>query len=321
MSSIHTDYIASVMTDGEDLSAADAYIIGEPCHLTLSYSEYQQVLAGDIEWSSRTGYETVCPGFSAIGRSGMVIVNKGNASSNSNFVGRYVTVSDNTGLQPTDPHESVINIKGFKQDEPTAWTDVPSGILAFTLSGDDSLSETLKGRNNNQGGAFYNDSITVDVIDIKTYNQDVNKLTYELSERHAGSLDFYHTKLDSVGGDSTSCYLESIVDKNSDKVSVLINPYLSKNPGTWRNANNLPVKSVRVFRGMNQTYGEALGDGADRLAAYTSFAHQNGLSDVPNVSGSSINEELLLSGFMSAISSLNTLDPGNNLYNFSKYSS
>jgi hypothetical protein len=321
MSSIHTDYIASVMTTGEDLSAADAYIIGEPCHLTLSYSEYQQVLAGDIEWASRVGHETVCPGFSAIGRSGMVIVNKGNASSNSDFVGRYVTVSDNTGLQPTDPHENVINIKSFKQDEPTTWTDVPSDILSFTLSGDDSLSETLKGRDTSQGGSFYNDSITVDVIDIKVYNQDVNKLTYELSERHTGSLDFYHTEFDHAGGKSKIHYLESIVDRDSNEVSVLINPHLSKNPGTWRNANNLPVKSVRVFRGTNQTYGEALGDETERLADYTSFVHQNSLLDVSNVSATSINEELLLSGFMVAISSLDKLSPGNNLYNLSKYSS
>lgn len=318
MGQSHTNYINKVLTHGVELSAADAYILGEPKHLVLSHDEYQKLLEGDINWRSKLGHENTFNGFDDIGKGGLVIVNKENAVSDKDFVGRYITVGDNTGCEPTNIAAKSIYVKSFKEDNATSWINVPSTVLSFSTSGEDSLSDDLKQRDSDQGTVHYNDSLTVDIIEIKKDKKDVNKLIYELSERHIGSLDYYHQNLDTDGGNKIT-YLQDTIDVNSKKISILVNPYFTKNVNTWRDDNNEPVKSVRVYSTVAD-YG-SLGGYESKYSKYHEFVKLHSLPGTPTVSADTLTESMFLSGYINGIDETDALNPGNNIYNLSRYGS
>ena len=276
MSQSYTDYINTATTSGVDITDGDIYLIGEPTHITLTNEEYQKLRAGDIDWQKTIAG---CRGFTYedIGKSMLIIVNEGSASTDINNIGRYIAISDNV------PGNDIKQIKSFKQDEPTGWDIVPGGILAFNVSGDDSLAEKIKDTDSRQDILDYNDTLTIDVVDIKRDQEDSKKLRYELTEQHSGSLDYFYTKLDSSGGSPHQNYLENNVNNNSEIISVLVNPYFSKHTGTWRNEDNMPLKSVRVYS-RDMHYGDTLVDADDRMSAYSTLVQDYISSLTPKLS-------------------------------------
>lgn len=319
MSGTHTNYINKVLTQGVELSAADAYILGEPKHLVLSYEEYQKLESGDIDWQSKLGHDNNFNGFSDIGKAGIVVVNKANATSDDKFAGRYITVSDNTGLMPTESQSKVVDIKSFKKDNATEWTNIPYGVLSFPTSGDNSLSKDISKRDNKQDTVYYNDYLTVDVIDIKTDKSDINKLVYELTERHIGTLNYHHTEANVNGGNKVS-YLQDLVEETSDKISVLVNPNFSKNSAaSWKDKDDKPIKTVRVYGSVN--HSGSLSDYDAKYEKYKTIVEQNKLTNVPTVSAETLTESMYLSGYIASIGETNALGKANNAYNLSRYAS
>ncbi len=229
------------------LSQCSSYYFGQPIHVTLTQTQYNEWLAGQVgdnpsNWT--TGSTTIADaatGISSAGdanKAGLIVLNSAKSSVNQYYEGYYIAFADNSRMdgvvydyvqraESLGPTTSAVN-----------WINLTDATLDFALTGTQlnrgSISETIEFiPDYNFGDPEYNDSLIFALFKFsKSVYATDQKLSFILQETYTGSLDSNKTRI-GFSGTAENAYLENIVNSKSQYVKVLVNPAISKITGSW----------------------------------------------------------------------------------------
>jgi hypothetical protein len=256
----------SFITAGSVNSATDIFSIVATTS-TLSSIEFYPNVSGAYIQNTFAGFADLSANFSA----GLVIVNDSKSSVDNLYQGYYIGICDNSNINPSTNFNSItgvkavyeINTDGTEQD----FTTVKSGRFNFALSsvkngfGGTSISETLESLPTSYSfsTSAYSDSISLVVFKLhtSTYNQDTVILSSSVAESYVGSLYANRTQSNPNGGAPVTFYIDNVVNNSSSNISVITNPYISKQ-GQWGTTDSkghyISNKTVRVADGTKNLY-------------------------------------------------------------------
>ena len=256
-----------VSTNNTSLSGATQYSLLAPKSILLSDEEYNKLIQNDVNWSN-TATESISS-FNDIGNAGLIIINDSKTSINDIYEGYYVGITDNTNVNPSTNFDAVTGVRTATSNNGTSQTfsTVPNSRFNFALSatsdsfGKDSISKILETYPTGYdfSSTSFDDSLIIVLFKIRssTYNQDTVTLDYTVSEGYAGSLYSKRTQNNPNGGTPTSFFLDSVVDKKSNNLKIITNPYISQ-VGSWTDSNGLPTKSVRINQEAKNLYASGV---------------------------------------------------------------
>lgn len=248
-----------------NLSGADYYILGTPTQVELTQTQYNKLAEGNFVWSnvasgSATDFDAadLLDADGADG-AGLIVLNKSKVTTNSNYEGYYVGITDGANVNPATDFD----VAGA-QYAPTAtgdigpgeWSTVASTRLDYSLSATstsnaDSISRTLENISQvDIDGADFVDTLSIGVFKARVTpfsNTDL-KLSYILAEGYTGSLNSYRKIQNENGGERKTFFIGDVED-SSPNIKILVNPNISKNDGDWTSSNSeAPTKFVRINR-------------------------------------------------------------------------
>lgn len=242
-------------------SASTGFTIHTPTHITINETEYNDMIQGNITWSSLSSVQTTASYTSGTNtvNAGIVVLNSAQTTVNELFEGYYVSLADNTNFGPTTNFDSITffrTLTSVASGNPLvgsfATINQTNQRLGFSLSGDNttagqnSISEVIETTPTyNFGDAFYKDSLILNVFKVRNSIYEPQVLTYSLAETHIGSLDSSKKTLANNAGAKTF-FLENIVNTASPNIKVLVNPGISTNTNWTGLSSNVPAKSVEV---------------------------------------------------------------------------
>jgi hypothetical protein len=274
------------------------YVLGDPILVELNDSEYELLQNGQFNWKCGC-FSNVEAKLDLLGndvRAGLIVVNERKSSTQNDFSGYYVTVTDNLNVNPNTDFNSVTGVKAAFDKNcfnivDSGWQDLAPERQNFTVS--EAFNSNLnsiasiveQSAGLDYGLPLYNDSLTISVFRLRptSFNQNTHKLSSFLVEKYIGSLNAERRITNPDGGRSRSFYLEDVVNNNSPSIKVFVNPFLSKN-NCWEGESGSPQKTVRIFKGATAdvfdegfTNGQKLKAYADNL--YSINAQNSGCVD------------------------------------------
>ena len=244
---------------------ATEFNLREPISMLLSDAEYKTLTENNINWSSTYSNDQTITSFADIGKAGLVVLNSAKTTVNNLFEGYYVSLTDNSEINPSTDFNAVTSIKSVNaiNGVQQTFTTIPSSRLKFTLNqsfssfGGTSVSKVIENypKDYNFDGNAFNDSLVLMVFRIKTsqYNQDTVTLDYGVSEGFTGSLYERRTQNNPNGGPASSFFIDTVVNKQSNLIKTFTNPYVSTR-GTWTTNAGEPAKKVRVNNSAKNLY-------------------------------------------------------------------
>ena len=251
----------AVAANANVISSTSKYLIfGNPAQVELTKAQYLSAADGNFTWSTTGSATAYTPG--NLGKSGLIILNKSKLTTNNSFEGYYVGVTDNSNLSPTTPYDVIGDIKATTSTGDKAaggFTSLPTSRYDFALSSTatsekPSVSKSLENvsKFDLDGGQFIDTlSIGVFKVRITPFSNTDLQVSQFLSEGYAGSLNSFRKVQNENGGARKSFYLEDL-DDNSNDVKILINSYISTDPGDWTSTvGDAPTKFVRTIRDNN----------------------------------------------------------------------
>lgn len=257
------------------LSAAGGYLLGEPALVTLTQEQYNSAVQGNITWSvsaSVLGLSSFQVSGSNVltdlGKAAIVVLNKSKSTINEKFEGYYLNIADSYSNNPATDFDDVVKIKtigstwfsaGNTADD-VAYTQIPSTRIGFALSAAytsniESMSRDIENLPTfNIAASGYDDTLIMSLFRVRPspFSPNVQTLQYVLQEGYTGSLYSYRQVQDPMGGQPQSFSLNTIVNDNSNTVTVLTNPNISNAPN-WLDNNSNSTKLVRVYKASNDT--------------------------------------------------------------------
>lgn len=253
--------LSAVDTNLDQLSGT--YVLGNPVHVTLTEDEYNQAQDGSLfTWSSTGSTHNALSSTTALGKAGVIVLNKSQSTINSQFEGYYVGIADNSNINPATDFNAILGAKTVSLSSKFTgvgtydFTSIPNGTLEFSLSSSNlagtqnSISQILEGLTDyNIDGRDDDDLLNVGVFKLRKslYATEAYKLDYVLDGKITGSIDSYRKRINPSGGPQTSFFLEQM-DANDRNVEILVNPYLANKYGNSAvDASGLPKKKVRVL--------------------------------------------------------------------------
>lgn len=232
-------------------SATDEFKIGEPVHITIDQTTYNNLIQNNFSWSAINGTLNTPTLASSILNAGFVVLNDAQTTVNESFEGYYISISDNTEFGPNSDFTSVNNFVSLTGAD--NFYTVPASRLGFSLSatqamqGTNSVSETIESiPTYNFGDSYYNDSLILTVLKVRNSIYEPQTLTFGLAESFIGSLDSNKKTGANVGGTTKSFFIEDITNNSSNNIKVLINPNIAEKTNWIDPASSNPSKKVRV---------------------------------------------------------------------------
>jgi phage tail sheath protein FI len=278
---ILTGFVDVTQTQGVGLSGADTYLFGTPTHIELSAEQYQNVIAGNIDWTNNPDVTNKNTTFSynTLKDAGMIILNKAQTSVNNMFEGYYVGIIDNNNYNPATPFNGVLTVNGIQAslERTNNYVEVPETRLNFLLSstkfGDGaSVSEVMENLSQvDLNNRDYDDTITVGIFKLRKsiFTPDTISLDYILTESLVGSLDYHRQVADQNGGSPKSFYVGE-KSESSPNIRIHVNPWISNRFGnSWITTGTTPTKKVRFLSNQLKTKFAAPGF-IDTDASYNS---------------------------------------------------
>jgi hypothetical protein len=244
---------------------ATEFNLREPVSMLLSDAEYKTLTENNITWSSTYSNDQTITSFADIGKAGLVVLNSAKTTVNNLFEGYYVSLTDNSEINPSTDFNAVTSIKSVNaiNGVQQTFTTIPSSRLKFTLNqsfssfGGTSISKVIENypKDYNFDGNAFDDSLVLMVFRIKTsqYNQDTVTLDYGVSEGFTGSLYERRTQNNPNGGPASSFFIDTVVNKQSNLIKTFTNPYVSTR-GAWTTNTGQPAKKVRVTNAAKNLY-------------------------------------------------------------------
>ena len=262
--------LSATFSDSNTLSSELTYFLGAPRQLTLTQSEYSQLLDGSlVTWKdSISSFATSATGASSspaaiIGAAAVVVINKGQSTINNQGHGYYIGINDNTSINPASAYKSILDVyttslsAGRLGLGKADYTKIPTSRLDFSLSAEpgyiqNSVSQVLdeKTVNYDINARYFDDTLNLGVFKLRqsvfSNSQDSNALTYLLEEGYNGSIG-YDRNRPTDSGASTNFFLEN-VETDSRNIDILINPYISNaNSNIPLKADGTPKRKIRVL--------------------------------------------------------------------------
>ena len=248
----------------KSLSSAKYYVIGNPTLVELTEAEYNAAKEGNITWSNdlSAGAAATFTGAGAdLGKSGIVVLNKGATYTNDNFEGYYAAISDSSHTNPSTPYDAagakVYTTTSTGDKKPSAYSTIPTSRIDFSLSGSatdekSSVSKSLENISPWELGPEFVDTINLGIFKVRNtpFSNSEIELTNFLAEGYTGSLDATRKVQDENGGSQKSIFIEN-VETNSPNIKVLVNPYISTHSGSWTATGGAPSKFVRSIHTSN----------------------------------------------------------------------
>jgi len=301
LSSTNLNYTAS--------TSGVSYFFGAPTHITLSESDYYNIVQGTaFTWSAsaqdaNANPTTTFSSLSSLGQAGLIVLNKAQASVNGRYEGTYIGIVDNTSFPDTansnvfSDFSSVQSVNTNGYITPGNYVTVPSQRLTFALSAttigaNGSVSEVVENiASFNTSTSNFNDTINLGVFKLRqsVFSPDTIQLDYVLQESYNASFDYYRQINNPNGGPANSYFLDT-VDSASNNIKTIVNPYISnKNSSTWLNLNGVPNKNVRFLNTQraNPLTFDTVGTNTDTFATrmgatsgvYTNLINKYGSTD------------------------------------------
>jgi len=258
---------SATQTHHQKFDTANNYFIGEPYHISLSDSQYNDIKQGAISW--KTGLPesldvTTMADLSGLGYAGMILVNKQKTAIDDLYAGYYVGIADNTQMERRSDYDSLKNMKSITTSiDSTEWLDLNKSSLAFTLTGTESsnqgsiseIVESVPDFNITKYGADgYSDSVVLSIFKARPslYTSEDKVLDSMLYETYVGSFDYSRTIVDQSGS-SSNFFLEDVVNNNSKNFEIFLNPNITGNDNglgsPWVDIQKKErLKAVRVYR-------------------------------------------------------------------------
>ena len=241
-------------------SASGSFEIGQPSHIVLNQEEYEDMIQGNITWTSLTSVSTTASYTSASNfvNAGIVVLNAAQTTVNEGYEGYYVAFTDNQDIGPGTDFTSVNTFKSLSANQ--AFVTVPTDRLSFALSGTKeslgagSISEIIEGiPTYDFGSSYFNDSLIMTVFKVRTSIYESGTLASSLAETYIGSLD--PNKKTVAGTGVQTYFLEDLVNNSSRNVKVLINPNISTRTNWSTLSSADPSTAVRVASDNRALYG------------------------------------------------------------------
>ena len=273
------------------LSSAQGYYFGEPALVSLTEAQYQSILQGGLSWTTTTG-NIALSSFEVSGanvltglaKAGLVIVNQAKTTINEKFEGFYLNLTDGYGNNPATDYDDIVGIKTVGSTwfvdgnlgSSIAYTTVPTSRIGFALSatytsGIDSISQDVENIPTfNIAASGYSDSMILSLFRVRPspFSPTVNTLQYVLQGGYTGSLYSQRQIQDPLGGTPLSFYLKTVVNDNSNNITVLANTNIT-DLVNWLDSNGNSTKRVRIFKtNTTSTIAAALSSDPD-YAFYT----------------------------------------------------
>lgn len=263
----HTQADLGVLNETE----GGGWLLGEPTFLKLTEDQYNVIVdnlttdnTGLSGWSTTGAFNTAAAAtnsfdttkfttdLSSLRNAGMIILNKGQTTNNSNFEGNYLGLIDNSNLNPATNYDGIVGVKGINSSNNL--TTLPAGRLNFSLSGTDAsagtISETLESLPDfDVSTTTFNDSLVLGMFKLRhsIFSQDVATLDFVLKEAYVGSMDKNRKVNDPNGGMPKNFFMGSVEDASSN-VQVLVNKNISvQSGGSWLGDDGKPKYDIRVI--------------------------------------------------------------------------
>lgn len=266
--------LSTVTTNYQAVQGKVKLDIGEPRQITLSMSEYNDILNESFEWDSsvKNTNSFVEPQFLTYGVPtmqdvGFIVLNTSKSTNNEKAEGYYIAIADNANFGPDNVYDSIVGVKGLSanngslKDEldaslPVTYGQVEIPVSRFitalsSVSGDrtTSVSQILETVPKfDFSSPYYNDSVVFSVMRVAPSNYQPSKLNISVVETYIGSFDKDKKTIADSGGVQRTFYIADVVNKYSSRVRMLINPYISRDL-SWVNqeeSSGNPQLTVRV---------------------------------------------------------------------------
>jgi len=253
-------------------NTTSTYVLGAPKFFELSIDQYNGVIERSAFTSTGGDWSLSAKGVNEIngpedfGHAGLIVLNKIQSTINGKWEGHYLSLIDNTNLQPSTDSDSLTgiytNIKELNTLGATvsSMTPVVDAKLAFKITdsanrgGTKSLAETVESlafQFSDMVDSTFDDILGVTLIKLRTspYAPTSVQLDYMVEENFVGSLDFHKQINSKSGGLPTSFFLDNLSDP-SNNVVIMTNTYINgKNRGSWQDAQGVPKTKVRLMGG------------------------------------------------------------------------
>jgi hypothetical protein len=270
-------------------TASATIVLGNPVHVTLSETEYNQLQEGSLfTWSQSGSNRSALSSFSELGKAGLIILNKAQTTINSQFEGYYVGIADNTNINPASNYDAIVSAKtvSVSATYTTNFTTIPTGTFQFSLTStpngnSGSVSQIMENLTDyNIDGREDDDLLNIGVFKLRKslYATESYKLDYVLEGAVVGSIDYFRTRPNQLGGPFVSFFLEN-EDSNDRNVEVLVNPYISnKFSSTAVGVNGIPTRKVRLLTTTLSAASPTV-TGITALSSYATLASELGYAD------------------------------------------
>lgn len=240
-------------------TAGTNFEIGTPTQVSLTDSQYQDILQGNVTWSSVVSSTNSAPLTGAYSASyvtssrtlnaGIVVLNTSQTTVNEVYEGYYITLTDNKDIGPDTDFTSVNTVKSISDSG--SFVTVPQSRLSFKLSatnvdvGSDSVSETIESiPTYSFGSNYYKDSLIVTLFKVRSSIYDTGLLTTALTESYIGSFDRKKQIVGNTG--AQTFYLQDVINNTSSNIKILINPNISEKTSWTATSTGDPDKSVTI---------------------------------------------------------------------------
>ena len=242
-------------------SAAGVFEIGAPKHISLSPTQYAQIIEGSLQWGNIATLSGEADYVSGTATAGLIVLNDLQTTVNEVAEGYYIGFADNSAVSATSPNfESIVTFTTLTGDN--LYGNISPDRIDFSLSatsaqstqGITSVSEQLEkvgfvGFETSE----YQDHLSFGVFKVRKSTSDGTLLSIGSTERYLGSVDFNRRKVSPSGGLLSNAYIEDVINAASPTIKVFVNPKVSQDH-KWTINSPYPTSSIRVGSGAKGLY-------------------------------------------------------------------
>ena len=253
-----------VLTTYNEQVSGNLFVLGKPIHFQLTEAQYNDIQQKKtFDWESSIATSATLSSFGELGKSAMIVLNKGQTSIDDKFQGFYVGAVDNTNLNPATNFDGILSVESVAQSAniTSTYTTLPVQRLDFSLSSvsdnntntfgqvTDSISETMENvQSFDITDREFDDTISLGLFRLNrsNFSPDTIKLAAGLSEKYVGTFDYHRQVNNPNGGTPESFSLETRED-GSPNIQIIVNEFLNhKNGSSYLDINGNPTTKIRL---------------------------------------------------------------------------
>lgn len=276
-------------------ASGNLFVLGKPIHFQLTESQYNDILQKKtFNWDDNIGSSSTLSAFEELGKSAMIVLNKGQTSIDDKFQGFYVTGLDNTNLNPATDFDGVLSVETVAQSAnvTSTYTTLPNQRLDFSLSSvsdnttdtfgqvTDSISEIMENvQSFDISNREFDDTITLGLFRLNrsNFSPDTIKLAAGLSEKYVGTLD-YHRQINNPNGGMPESFSVETKEDGSPNIQIIVNEFLSHKDGSsYLDIDGNPTTKIRF--GSSKIDANTTTDFSDRVTYFKKLSAEYGAAN------------------------------------------